>query len=68
MRDTYSPNLHSVECPHCGEENNLADLYSDLNGPESATATCRDCENEFRASFHVSISVTCAALEKGGVK
>jgi len=54
---TWSKSMDEVTCPYCGAKNELADLYSDLSGPESATATCAECEEDFIAHFHVSISV-----------
>jgi uncharacterized Zn-finger protein len=62
MAETRSANTKTVKCPHCGEANNLTDTYADLYGPEEATVTCPHCEEEFRASFHVSISVTARAV------
>ena len=62
--ETRSKTTDRVECPYCGHENNLNDLYSDLRGPEAATAQCSDCENQFRAIFIVSISVRAVRLEK----
>jgi transcription elongation factor Elf1 len=58
MNETFNRCIDRVECPECGYENSLSDLYSDLFGPEEATATCRNCDREYDVSFHVSISVT----------
>jgi transcription elongation factor Elf1 len=47
----------TVHCPHCGYENDVNDLYTDLQGPEVAGVECEDCEQLFHVEFMVTVQV-----------
>lgn len=61
--ETYNRDTENVECPYCGYRNKLTDLYNDLQGPEDAETDCYDCGKTYRASFHISISVTARTID-----
>jgi len=54
MSETYTNDVQRVQCPFCGESNDLSESVDEM----LTDWTCGDCDRDFRVRIMLSISVT----------
>ena len=59
-KETYNRDYSRVECPYCGEHNDLSESIA-ARGEDVCQWDCSECEKTFGVRVHISITVTAEA-------
>ncbi len=59
MSDTYTTNIHRVECPYCGHDNDLSESFNEM----LCEWVCGECEKKFNINCYMHMSVSASKCD-----